>query len=260
MDVIENFMCEPFQEAYSPDKFIKSRISLIELAFRQREKEVRLANEQFPVAIRDAELREKQINTAFRTSMRQPRKLSNSLRYFNDNLNKDFNLCVDEINMRFCQVGISLNYHNGFVQLTLDHIIYDLMERPFWAVVSDGVWKNVDTDMKEALDSRDNGDRDPAFYSARALESAIKIISDLKNFTTGHENGAASYIQNLVSLKNGRFIKVWESEALIAFFNKIRNPLGHGPGAEEMPKLTAQQTNWAIESCMSWIKSLIKRM
>ena len=32
--------------------------------------------------------------------------------------------------------------------------------------------------MKEALDHRDTGQRDAAFYAARALESTIKIISD----------------------------------------------------------------------------------
>jgi hypothetical protein len=45
-----------------------------------------------------------------------------------------------------------------------------------------------------------------------------------------------------------------------AFFSAVRNPFGHGAGSEEMPKLSRQQTDWAIESCMSWVKTLVKRM
>jgi hypothetical protein len=38
------------------------------------------------------------------------------------------------------------------------------------------------------------------------------------------------------------------------------HPLGHGPGGEKMPELSQQQTSWAIENCMVWVKSLILRM
>ena len=36
--------------------------------------------------------------------------------------------------------------------------------------------------------------------------------------------------------------------------------VGHGPGDEPMPELSPQQTDWAIEFCMSWTKSLIKQL
>jgi hypothetical protein len=114
--------------------------------------------------------------------------------------------------------------------------------------------------MKEALDRRDANDRDPVFYAARALESAIKIVSDQKGWTRGSEKGAHNYIDNLGSAKNGAFIAPWEREALKTFFTEIRNPFGHGPGSAEMPQLSPEQTSWAIESCMSWIKSLVGRM
>ncbi len=74
------------------------------------------------------------------------------------------------------------------------------------------------------------------------------------------QKGAAQYIENLGMNDNGNFISGWERDSLISFFSKVRNPLGHGPGSESMPELSAQQTDWAIETCMSWIKSLIKRM
>jgi hypothetical protein len=126
--------------------------------------------------------------------------------------------------------------------------------------VADPLWKNVYLDMKGALDRRDANDKDPAFYAARALESAIKIISDQEGWTHGSEKGAHNYIDNLGSAKNGAFIKGWEREALKRFFTEIRNPFGHGAGSDEMPELTPEQTNWAIEACMSWIKSLVQRM
>ena len=52
----------------------------------------------------------------------------------------------------------------------------------------------------------------------------------------------------------------WEALSLKDFFTRVRNPLGHGPGDAPMLVLTPQQTNWAIEFCMSWIKSLVQRM
>jgi hypothetical protein len=71
---------------------------------------------------------------------------------------------------------------------------------------------------------------------------------------------STNYIDNLVAASNGRLIEVWESELLKRFFADVRNELGHGPGGELMPELSAQQTSWAIEFCMSWVKSLIRRM
>jgi hypothetical protein len=128
---------------------------------------------------------------------------------------------------------------------------------PFWQLVADQKWNNVDHDIKEAIDLRDTHGRDPAFYAARALESAIKIISDDKHLSTGKERGAHNYIDNL---KGGKLIEDWEAEALKAIFTKVRNPLGHGPGAGEMPSLNDHQTDWAIENCMIWVKSLIRRI
>jgi len=75
-------------------------------------------------------------------------------------------------------------------------------------------WKNVDLDIKEAIDRRDNGVRDAAFYAARALESTIKIISDQKGWTRGREGGAQNYIDNLCNLRGGNLIEEWEKEAL----------------------------------------------
>ena len=68
--------------------------------------------------------------------------------------------------------------------------------------------------MKEALDRRDSNDKDPAIFAAKALESAIKIVSDTKGWTRGTENGAAQYVDNLISKANGSYLAVWEGEML----------------------------------------------
>ena len=120
--------------------------------------------------------------------------------------------------------------------------------------------ENVNLDMKEALDRRDSSHKDPALFAAKALESAIKIISDQRNLTSGNEKGASHYIDNLVRKNNGRYIDIWEADILKDYFRKVRNTLGHGPGSDPMPELTIEQTDWAIESAMSWIRTLVRRL
>jgi hypothetical protein len=73
-------------------------------------------------------------------------------------------------------------------------IVAQEVETPFWQLVADLRWKNVDHDMKEAIDLRDTDGRDPSFYAAKALESAIKIISNENQLSTGKERGAHAYL------------------------------------------------------------------
>jgi hypothetical protein len=253
--VCKNFVWAKYTETVSPDRFMKERISFVELAFRLREEE--LAASERPTILGGLNLDD--LIDAGR-GIRVPGSPGEGWRAHNKSLKTEFAKYVTELNERFWQAGIHLNYHNGFIQVAADELVERQIERPFWAIVDDPIWKNVDIEMKEALDRRDGGQRDPAFFAAKALESTIKIISDRKGWTHGRENGAHNYIDNLGSAKHGAFIKEWETEALKAFFTKIRNPFGHGAGSSEMPELTIQQTDWAIETCMSWIKSLIQRM
>lgn len=253
--VCKAFVCAPFSGKQSADRFIKERISFIELAFRLKEGELQAENVALPRRIRDT-----QKSLELVKGLRVPGVLGDGMRAWNQTRNGNFVAAVDELNERLRRAGAPLNYHNGFFQIATDEVTEAVVEKPFWSVVAGPLWKNVDIDMKEALDRRDANDRDPAFYAARALESAIKIISDTKGWTHGGEKGAHNYIDNLGASKNGTFIAPWEREALKAFFTEIRNPFGHGPGSAEMPQLSAQQTNWAIENSMSWIKSLIERM
>jgi hypothetical protein len=51
--------------------------------------------------------------------------------------------------------------------------------------------------------------------------------------------------------KNGRYIDVWESEAMKHLFVTLRNPRSHGSRSARRPKTHEQQRAWTIESCMS---------
>jgi hypothetical protein len=254
LDVVcKTFVTSPYStELGTADRFIKERLSFVELAFRLREEEITSRTADLPAQIAAAEL-----DDALRSHrLRVPGSRVEGVKAANQALNATFRGSVDELNERFRRAGAPLNYHNRFIQIASDALIEGQIEEPFWRVVADPRWKNVDTDMKEALDRRDANDRDPALYASKALESTIKIISDEKHLTRHTESGAAAFIDNL---GNAAVITTWERDALKKFFAAVRNPLGHGPGNEPMPELTLAQTNWAIESCMSWIRSLIER-
>ena len=152
-----------------------------------------------------------------------------------------------------------LAYHNGHFQKSADPAIELTIAVPSWSLMSDPKYKNVETDMLEALDRYDSGDRDPAFYAAKALESMIKIICEEKGYTIGNEKGAADYLSHLNSSKNGTIIINDEKEELLSMF-RIRNTHGgHGAGSKPMPTLTNTQALRYIHSAMVWISNLAKR-
>ena len=252
----ETWMLQQFDGTISADRFIKERLSLVEIGFRQREKAVVEHNGKLSQYVAEAEIFD-QTYGAKRSGLVLPGKRTDGVRAANATMNANFQSAVTELNARFRQAGCPLHYHNGFIQISEDQTVAQEIETPFWKLVALPKWQNVDHDMKEAIDLRDTGGNNPALYAARSLESTIKIISGEKQLTTGKEKGAANYIDNLMGAK---LIEVWEMEALKHFFTKVRNPFGHGPGAAPMPSLTEHQTNWAIENSMIWIKSLIRRM
>lgn len=255
--VCEQFVKAPLTQQHSdPDRFIKERVSLIELALRTRGAEIAQINAQLPAAVLEAESRAR----SPRPGLRVPGDPGEGIKTWNKTQNDIYNSHVSELNERFRRAGAPLTYHNGFIQVSMDEVIEKSIAKPFWDLVSDPIWKNVDIDMKEALDRRDSNDKDPAIFASKALESAIKIVSDTKGWTRGSEKGASHYIDNLVSKANGKYLATWEGEILKDYFSKVRNSLGHGPGSEPMPTLSIVQTDWAIETAMSWVRTLVRRM
>lgn len=257
--VVENWLTLPFNESFDPDAFIKRRLSFVELAFRAREAQVLEANAKFPSELAAAELHDKTSFAVDRT-MRVSGQRAIGAKAVNEKINRDFVSNVIELNARFKQAGMPLHYHSGFIQISQDALLRDNVEKPFWELVKDAQWRNVSLDMAEAIDRRDKGSRDPSFYAAKALESTVKVICDLKGWTTGEERGVSDYLNHLETKAAGPFIEGWERQSIQRFFSDVRNDLGHGPGSKEMPNLTGPQIEHTIEFCMSWIKSLIKRL
>ncbi|MFT6390375.1 MAG: hypothetical protein ACJAUP_003777 [Cellvibrionaceae bacterium] len=255
--VCENFVLAKYDGSAPADQFIKERLSFIELAFRQKEEKLSEFNASLDRRVQEAELAAKMRPTR---GMRLPGNQGDGMRAWNQTQNQSFRVSCDELNERFRRSRAKLHYHNGFIQISGDENVTREIEQPFWVLVGDPMWQNVDHDMKEAIDLRDSGGRDPALFAAKALESTVKIISDTKGWTRGNEKGAANYIDNLRSKANGEFINGWERESLVEFFSKVRNPFGHGAGSQPVPELSTLQTDWAIEFCMIWVKSLIKRI
>lgn len=239
--IISNFLNQQFQPNFSPDLYMKYRISLIELAFRRKSSLLSFSNSDYAASPSGG-------------------LIAQFLSESSTKGNEEFRSLVDELNIRLSRSGAPLNYHNGFIQLVSDDLITEKIERPFWGLIADTKWKNVDIDLKLAFDLRDSMGRDPAWYGARALESAIKIIVSDLECATRKEKSAYNYIDSLLSDRSGNFIKKWEADSLKLFFEHVRNPLGHGPGKEDMPELTDEQTDWALEYCMTWIRNLIRRM
>lgn len=262
--VCQKFVLATYHEPIPANGFMKERISFFEIALREFYRDVQESNRELPKKVADWKTKNTiqpfRSNRTLRIPNQQDRSISSPVEVENRLLNERYTSIVEEFNARIRQAGYPLHYHNGFIQISEDELLISEIEQPFWNVVSDSTWKNVDVDMKEAVDCRDTGRRDPAFYAARALESTVKIISDQKGWTHGREKSVHNYLDNLGSTKAGSLIESWEKQNLKEFFTNIRNPIAHGPGSAEMPELTPAQTDWAIETCMVWIKALIKRM
>jgi AbiJ N-terminal domain 4 len=231
------FLSQPFQPFgiwhKDPDYFCKTRLSMLELLFREAEALVR--KNYLPTPLPQTVTNARKVHAA----------MTNAITELKDRLRAN---------------GTGLDYTNGLLHRASDQLTTQRIAEPFWEIVKEPKWATVDLEMKEALDHLDHGQRDAAAHAAMALESTIKIICDEKGWTTGNEKGAANYIDHLVSAKNGRFIEVWEKDALNALFGELRNPHSHGAGSKPPPRLLDAQQTWAIESCMTWIKSLVRRL
>lgn len=262
----QDFLCGPYDDSVSPDRFLKERLSFVEIAFRKKEDQVAAENANLDQELQTELLRASRVTAGPRASRvrRLEAKLrrhakETELRAANERLKHRLKSACRELNARFRQAEANLHYHNGFIQLASDDTTVVQIEQPFWSLLRSSEWRSVDREMKEAIDLRDTGGPDPAFHAAKALESAIKIISDSRTWTHGRERGASSYLDNLRARKNGEFIAQWEYDILHKFFSAVRNPSAHGAGSDRPLSLSDEQTDWAIGFCMIWIRNLIRR-
>lgn len=167
---------------------------------------------------------------------------------------------VEERIGRFLRsASIPLRYADGQFQPLDDERLLTEVTEPFWRAIADARWKNVRGDMEQALRQRDTGGPNAALFATKALESAIKIVSDERRFTTGKERGAAAFIDNLVSARNGGLIAPWEANMIKRLFADVRNPEAHGAGSAPQPELDVHQVSWVIGFCMISIKGLVAR-
>ena len=256
--VCEGFVCAGFDGSVPVDEFMKVRMSFFEIALRELFEEVRESEERLRRALDPMSGHKDGPRQGSRSSITMRAASANWLRNRIGELQQRYRSAVDQFNVRLRQASFPLDYHNGFIQVAKDGVTSSEIEEPFWGFVSDPLWRSIDEDMKEALDRRDTGRRDAAFYAARALEGTIKIVSEQKGWTHGSERGAHGFVDNLA--KDGRYLAAWESKTLKLIFSDVRNLFAHAPGSGEMPELSEAQTDWVVESCMSWIKSLIRRL
>jgi hypothetical protein len=239
------FLTSPPERGLDPDVFFKTRMSFVELFLRELDRLLKVAEvPPRPIGSNEVFLPVEDTRRQCFVWNSDAPKLRSAL---------------EEINGRLRRCGISFHYHNGYLQKASDQLTESVLDNPFWQVLRDPRWANVDIEIKEALDRRDRGASDAAFHAMKALESAIKVISDTNGWTTGKERGAANYIENLARPAAGPYIDSWEAEMLKELFRTLRNPQGHGAGSAPPLSLGREQTNWTIEAAMSWVKSLIQR-
>ncbi|MBX3486658.1 MAG: hypothetical protein KF798_01990 [Candidatus Paracaedibacteraceae bacterium] len=250
--IVENFI-------YDETVDCVDKMSLFELIFREMEShfinEIQFLGEQIPVyTIRSDYIKDLSQKSGTNYHNDGEELLSKSRGYLVSK-QRALQLMRTEIKDRLKQHKLSLTYHNGFFQKDTDSLVEERVSTPFWELVSDSKYKNIETDMLTAFDRYESRERDSAFYAAKALESMIKIICKEKKIKSGNEKTANAYLNTLSSKQ---VIIKDEFDELTALF-RIRNWHGHGLGDEVMPKLTMEQELRFIHSAMLWIYNLSQR-
>lgn len=124
-EVCKNFVCAQYEPSIPPDRFMKERISFIELAFRAREEELRELNLKLPAKTQGQEIKN------LLAGMQLTGDRVKSMQALNERMNGNFLASVAELNERFRRAGNQLNYHNGFIQIAMDELTYDHIEKAF---------------------------------------------------------------------------------------------------------------------------------
>lgn len=132
---MKSWMLERFStfSGSSADLFVKERLSLVELGFRNREEA--MAKTRSKISDRIAfytEVIEQQVSAG---TMDAAAMVYGDLKRTQAeliSLNAPFQEAIDELNVRFQLAGVDLHYHNGFIQIATDKPIEQQIEEPFW--------------------------------------------------------------------------------------------------------------------------------
>ena len=128
---------------------------------------------------------------------------------------------------------------NGFIQFALD-ADREAHAKPFWDLVIP-LWKNVDIDMKEALDRRDSNDKDQHENSLRRSKAPSRSCPTQRlDARYGERRGSIRRQPDEQS--KWQLLAEWEGEMLKDHFGRS-GTRGHGPGSEPSG---LPQTDWAI--------------
>src|ERR1035437_199016 len=96
--VCKDFVCAKYNGVVLPDRFMKERISFIELAFRACEEDLTAVNLELSKKIEAAKLADLTVKPR---GFRIPGSRAETVKAFNDSLNQSFRASVDELNERF---------------------------------------------------------------------------------------------------------------------------------------------------------------
>ncbi len=255
--IVANFMKEQFDATKNDaDFYVKLRLSFVELAFRIRGEQVRKAQADFPLKLAKARSSEEAADSR-PGALRVPGSLVNSTTAAHKKIVYGYANLVEELNQRLRIAGFNLVYSNGLLHFAGDELMEANVAKPFWQIVAQPLWNSVEEQMQEAIDRRDKRDRTAPFHAVCALESCMKIV-----FSRLNPGEKVLFGHRLINelAKDPRFLAKWEADMLKQMFSDLRNPFAHGPGTDTIPELATEQTDWAIETAMSWIKSLARRL
>jgi hypothetical protein len=138
-------MLQTFDGSIPADRFIKERLSLVELGFRNRGVEVASHNDKLPQRIMEALRFEAGRAPHIAVPANQ---VAAQVKQVNAAMNTGLELAVVELNTRLQQAGCDLHYHNGFIQVASDPKVVQEVEAPFWQLVANPKWANVDLHIK----------------------------------------------------------------------------------------------------------------
>lgn len=260
-DVAIYSICGRIFENFTYDELVNliDKLSLFELVFREAEehliREIKYLEEQIPKYEIQSDLLKERMEKENRVYYNVDEEKWKNAKELLDIKNKALQSIRQEIKDRLKLHRIPLTYYNGYFLKNSDPLIEEKIITPFWELLSDPKYKNIEIDMLTALDLFQQRGRDPAFYAAKALESMIKIVCKEKKIKKETDKTPKAYI---TTLYENKIILNHEQDELTSLF-RIRNSHGHGPGDETMPQLTIEQEYRYIHSCMLWIYSLWQR-